>query len=191
MTQIKPLIFRGKQMEGYYINDDGQVFTDYKVSTCSITKKFKKIKTEKLFPIKAYDKKTNLNITLTFSKDLFEYNFRSRDQNDRVCVGVSVHSLVMETFRPINEYPPDRLKGVWNQIPEEAKEWIRETVVINHIDHDYTNNKLSNLEYVTPRENSRKAKEFYGGNMANKKKFKSNKNKEEKEEKTTLEVFMN
>jgi hypothetical protein len=185
---IKPVIFRGKQIEGYYINDEGQVFTDYKVALCSVIKKFKRIKTEELVPIKSYDKKSKLDITLTFPDDLFEYNFRSRTNNNRSCVSVSVHSLVMETFHPIDEYPPERLKIVWNQLPEEARQWIRETVVINHIDHDYTNNKLSNLEYVTPRENSRKAKEFYGGNVSNKKNFKSKKNKEKK---TTLEVFMN
>jgi len=187
---IKPVILRGKQIEGYYISDNGQVFTDYKVVNCNIVKKFRKIKTEHLVPIKSYDRKTALHVTLTFPNDLFEYNFRSRTKNDRSCLCVTVHSLVMETFLPIDQHPPERLKGVWNQLPEEAKEWIRETVIINHIDHDYTNNRLSNLEYVTPRENSRKAKEFYGGNVANKKKMNQTKEKESKQKKTTLELFM-
>jgi hypothetical protein len=37
---------------------------------------------------------------------------------------------------------------------ERAKEIIRQSLEINHIDHDVTNNKLSNLEYVTKVENS-------------------------------------
>jgi hypothetical protein len=31
-----------------------------------------------------------------------------------------------------------------------------------HKDHDFTNNRLDNLEYVTPRQNTRKAVEHYG-----------------------------
>ena len=45
---------------------------------------------------------------------------------------------------------------------------VKETVYINHIDHDPSNNRVDNLEYVTPRENSRAAVKHYGGNTANK-----------------------
>lgn len=176
---IKPVIFRGKLIEGYFVSDDGRVFVDYKIGRCPVTNQFKKVKTPELNQLKPYDKKTKLDVDLTFSEDLFEYKFRSKENNGKMNVSTSVHSLVMQAFKPIDQHPPERLKSVWNNIPEEAKEWIRETVVINHIDHDYTNNKVENLEYVTPRENSRKAKEFYGGNMANKKNFKEKKKKED------------
>ena len=57
-----------------------------------------------------------------------------------------VHELVMEAFRPMDEYPPDRLKDCWDDIPEDAKTWIKETVYINHIDHDPSNNRVDNLD---------------------------------------------
>ena len=109
---------------------------------------------------------------LYFPEDFFEdYQYSKRHSNSStVSRKCSVHELVMETFRPMDEYPPDRLKDCWNDIPEDAKTWIKEAVIINHIDHDPSNNYLDNLEYVTPRENSRAATKHYGGNMANKNK---------------------
>ena len=60
------------------------------------------------------------------------------------------------------------MKDCWDHIPEDAKIWIKETVTINHKNHNPCDNNVDNLEYVTQRENSRAAKKHYGGNMANK-----------------------
>ena len=112
----------------------------------------------------------SLKVNLQFPEDFFEeYQYRKNGGTsiNRTC---SAHELVMAAFRPMGEYPPDRLKDCWNNIPEDAKKWIKETVTINHIDHDPSNNRVDNLEYVTQRENSRAAVKHYGGNMANKNK---------------------
>ena len=111
-----------------------------------------------------------LRINLSFPEDFFEdyqyYNNKSsKNTVERKC---TVHELVMEAFRPMDEYPPDRLKDCWNDIPEDAKTWIKDTVVINHKDHDPSNNCVDNLEYVTQKENARAATKHYGGNTANK-----------------------
>ena len=113
---------------------------------------------------------TCMTITLQFPDDFFEdYQYKKRHCDDStVQKKCSAHELVMEAFRPMDEYPPDRLKEDWNNIPESAKTWIKECVYINHIDHDPSNNYLDNLEYVTPRENSRAAVKYYGGHVANK-----------------------
>ena len=111
-------------------------------------------------------------VNLQFPKDFFEdYQYaKSSKSFSTVSRKCSVHELVMAAFRPMDEYPPDRLKDCWDDIPQDAKTWIKQTVVINHIDHDPSNNHVDNLEYVTQRENSRAAVKHYGGNMANKNK---------------------
>ena len=78
---------------------------------------------------------------------------------------MSIHKLVANTHMSVDDFPPERISDCYHSLPESVKQWIRETVVINHIDHDPTNNDISNLEYVTPRENCHKAVKQYGGHF--------------------------
>ena len=113
-----------------------------------------------------------MGFKLQVPEDFFEdYQYSKRHSHSSIVQkNSSVHELVMGAFRPMDEYPPDRLKDCWNDIPEDAKTWIKQTVTINHIDHDPSNNCVDNLEYVTPRENSLAAVKHYGGHVANKNK---------------------
>jgi len=113
-----------------------------------------------------------MRVNLHFPEDFFEdYQYKKRRPNDpNVVRKCSVHELVMGSFRPIKQYPPDRLKHCWSDAPEDVKIWVEQTTIINHIHHDPSNNRLDNLEYVTPRENSHAAVKHYGGNVSNKNK---------------------
>jgi len=78
---------------------------------------------------------------------------------------MAIHKLVANTHMPVDDFPPERIADAYDSLPELVKQWIRETVVINHINHDPTDNRVENLEYVTPRENTHKAIEMYGGDF--------------------------
>ena len=83
----------------------------------------------------------------------------------------TVHKLVMNAFKPVDEYPPIPMKDYLN-CPETARQWIRKTVIINHIDHNPHNNVVENLEYTTQHENTIKAVKHHGGCLNNKNKNK-------------------
>jgi hypothetical protein len=152
---------------------DGKENPWYSISNLGNVRSYKQGKIKNLamdWKKKKNDSLSKFEVHLQFPEDFFEdYQYskvRNSDPNVRkVC---SVHKLVMEAFRPMDEYPPDRLKDCWNDIPEDAKTWIKQTVTINHIDHDPSNNCVDNLEYTTQRGNSRAAVKHYGGNLANK-----------------------
>ena len=78
---------------------------------------------------------------------------------------MAIHKLVANTHMSVDDFPPSRIADIYSSLPESVKQWIRETVVINHINHDPTDNRVANLEYVTPRENCHKAVKQYGGHF--------------------------
>jgi len=93
------------------------------------------------------------------SHPLSYYNKLSEGIPDKVGmvrVQMSIHKLVMWHFNYLDDNPEQIgiTTDEWDRIPERAKVIIRQSIEINHIDHAPTNNKLSNLEYVTKVENS-------------------------------------
>lgn len=83
-------------------------------------------------------------------------------------VQMQYHRVVMEAWKPIDEYPPDRLKDCWNIIPPEAKQFIKECVIIDHEDSDTRNNHVDNLRWCTHLENQHDRK---GGKGHRRKKY--------------------
>lgn len=81
-----------------------------------------------------------------------------------------LHRLVMEAFKPLDQFPPARLRDDWDIAPQSFIDWVRETALVNHIDHNPDNNHIDNLEWMTPRENTRAAIKMYG-RMENKNKI--------------------
>lgn len=196
-NDLEPLVFdfKGTIIPGYFINDHGDVYTSYRqVSRGRYG--FETIITNEFHKMKPREKSKDYpSLYLEFSVpqhligDEYDYTRKGRTSNSNFVIKKRIHQLVMATFNPIDQNPPERLKECWNKIPQEAKEWIYDTVIINHKDHNPRNNHISNLEYDTPKENARKAVIFYGGNHANKSKIKKVQNKIKKP-KTYLQILL-
>jgi hypothetical protein len=67
-----------------------------------------------------------------------------------------MHKLVMWHFNYLSDNSEQIgiTKEEWESMPQRAKDIIMQSMEINHIDHDHTNNRLDNLEYVTTMENA-------------------------------------
>lgn len=148
--ELRPVIWRGKTYLGYSVSNLGNVYT-HKVAAGIIDRRSAK-------RLKPY---TFIGTT------------NSRGSKATVCIvdikkgHIAVHKLVMNAFRPVDEYPPAPITvEEFRACPESVKQWIRDTVVINHIDHDVTNNRVENLEYTTPRGNVTKAVQHHGGTLS-------------------------
>ena len=178
----KTVIIDGKENPWYSVSNLGNIRSHLQKKSCGAGGGFYTFYNPKYYKDLKPNKKTirsstttgkgysSLEIKIMCPEDFDEeYQYsKNRDSDPNVQRRCSVHKLVMAAFRPMDEYPPDRLKEDWNDIPESAKTWIKETVTINHIDHEPFNNRVDNLEYVTPKENTRAATKHYDGNLANK-----------------------
>ena len=155
----KNIVVDGKVFNGYSVSNYGNIVTHKRQCGGSVgwiyDPEFRKIKT-------ARRQNRGMSVSLTFPKGFFDYEYRAAGKSKNSTVrDRRVHQLVMETFCPIDENPPVPIEE-WKQTPESIKQIVRECIFINHKDHDFTNNRLDNLEYVTPRQNTRKAVEHYG-----------------------------
>lgn len=99
----------------------------------------------------------------------FDY---AKTSESRIQRSVYIHKAVMDTFRPLDEYPPPILKNDWLSTPQIIKDWIKMSVTINHVNHNSTDNYVDlddpthdNIEYVTPLQNIRKAIHHYDGRL--------------------------
>jgi len=148
----KNIVVDGKVYEKYSVSNLGRVISHLKKNNGKILK-----------PRKSRHRVSGHRVTLLFPKGFFndyEYHRAPKEKLSRRDRGV--HQLVMETFFPIDKNPPAPVSAKeWERTPESVKQIVRECIFINHKDHNPANNRLDNLEYVTPRQNSRKAVEHY------------------------------
>lgn len=162
---ILPVTLQQYEIPGYYVTTEGEVFTSRQAVRNNLGHIVGYTVTDqkRRMTLNSRSKsRPHLFVNISIPHDVFksdyEYVTKGKKTYQRKYY---VHQLVMNAFKPIDQYPPDRLKDHWNDLPEPVKQWIRETAVINHIDHDPKNNQIDNLEWVTPRENTIKAVQFY------------------------------
>ena len=132
-------------------------------------------------------------ISYVFPNDFFDYDYAAYGNNETVLVKFYTHQLLMWAFNPISGDPPELIADVWDDIPEKAQIYIDSLLMINHKNHNPGHNYLPNLERCRQKENSRAAKDYYGGNVVNKSKMKTSKGEDiivqPEEPKPSLQLF--
>ena len=130
-------------------------------------------------PVKVGDKiiqcmRVSMRFPWDFFKDInmygseYQYPIQGLESamNGKCCQRtIAIHKVVANTHMSVDDFPPERIADDYPSLPENVKQWIRETVIINHIDHDCSNNCVENLEYVTMRQNTHAAVKQYGGHF--------------------------
>ena len=142
--EFRPVRKFGIIIPGYYISIDARVWStkSHKFLTPWIGKEDS-------------DCGTRMEITFQCPANLFpDYLYTKRHDCSSVKVPMALHRAVAEAWKPIDENPPETLKSTWNEVPEEWRQWVRDTNIIDHRDDDPFNNPVSNLNYVTPKENA-------------------------------------
>ena len=162
-SEFRPVKKNGITIPHYFVSKDGRILS-------TKTKKHKILEPKYTQTMEGY-KKPHLigmrvdkrEVAALFADYDYGANYTDTDHwkkkkvkrtNKNVrSVQMQYHRVVMEAWRPIDEYPPDRLKDCWNIIPPEAKQFIKECVIIDHEDSDTRNNHVDNLRWCTHLEN--------------------------------------
>ena len=151
----KPAVYKDSPIEGYLVSDHGRVARENgALHTHSFTQGDGYCMATFRIPIDT--------IIDGYSYGMWEKQ-NPRYRSKTVALKVNIHTMVMHTFRPFNDYPTfDR--EVWASTPDEVKRHVRNTIQIDHIDANKRNNHIWNLRYVTARENyySRKVEDGVG-----------------------------
>lgn len=168
--EFKPMTKYGVIIPHYFVSKDGRVLS-------TRTKKHKLLNPKYETCVQGYISPHIIGVRVDKMEcpELFEqYDYTAtntvkKSKNPNVAtINIKYHRAVMEAWKPIDKYPPDRLKDCWKDIPEPAKQFIRECAMIDHEDSDTRNNHVDNLSWCTHLENQHDRKKGAGGQQRKK-----------------------
>ena len=149
--EFKPMVRWRKVIPGYFVSKYGKIISTRRNKLTEIKIIINKPEGTSNSKRRVLSTSFKVGLPPDFFKDYVYKSSHGGDSN--ASVRISTHRAVMETWKPIDEYPPDQLKNDWDKAPESFKQWVRDTAFIDHIDDDPTNNCLDNLRWVTPLQN--------------------------------------
>ena len=151
--EFKPLIRYGKIIPDYFVSYDGRIYSKK-------SNKFLTLINKPRFNAGGSQVLTCLKFDVYIPENLFDdFVFRRNYEGGSQKMTISVHRAVAETWKKIDEYPPIPKKD-WDICPESAKQWIRDTALVDHIDADPSNNRGDNLMWVVPKDNEPNRKKY-------------------------------
>jgi len=138
-SDIKQVVRFGVKLPEYYATKSGKIFSTKTNRFISLFEgKHGYLRCSLSLPVDTFD-----------DHSYFKANFKRMTFN----LQQEVHRLIAETFLPIDDNPPIPIED-WNKTPETAKQFIRESAIVDHIIPDLSNNSISNLRWVTPKQNN-------------------------------------
>ena len=164
--EFKPLMHKLRHVPDYYISEDAKILSTKRIKGKGVPKLMDFKRKQRLdHPDRGAGKQTYMrpmavNLSVDVSQGLFpEYDYvmstngQGQVSKKHCKVNVRYHRAVLESWKPIDKYPPIP-KEDWDKTPETAKQFIRDSAYVDHIDGDTSNNHISNLRWVTPLQNS-------------------------------------
>ena len=153
--EFLPLMSQGVVLPDYYVSADGRyASTKRGLRILDYTRKQNIDHPNRVSGKKKTYYKRPLAFNVSLPQGFFkDYDYTTNTSSKNINVNVRYHRGVIETWKPIDEYPPIP-KEDWDVMPESGKEWMRESVYVDHIDGDTSNNHMDNLRWCTPKQNS-------------------------------------
>jgi len=138
-NNFAPAIRYGKKIPGYYATRDGKIYSSK----------------SQMFISLFVGTSSYLSASLSLPRNFFpDHDFYvAKHKKNSFNLKIEVHRLIAETFIPIDENPPIPMED-WINTPESAKQFIRDSAIVDHIDSDHLNNSVENLRWVTPKQNN-------------------------------------
>lgn len=164
---LRSVIIDGIQIKEYSVSNTGNVYSHIKSTrrpggSNGFEATYDPTYVKKLKPKKQGN--GYLSVDISFQNGILPDSYYSKVRSSKQTKTCRIHQLVMDAFKPFDEYLPEIIvKNDYKNTPESIKIILRQLFVVDHKNHDKTDNNIDNLERVTQRENTRRALNHYDG----------------------------